>query len=209
MESLVVTHPAAGRIVAEVEASLDSLVAAAVRAIWDQVPAYAASHDGNLRADVGAHVRAIFETFLAGLSTGRPASRADFAATRGQATRRVTQQISLADFLKAFRIGQLTLWRGVLAAAGEDPAARAAALLVVEQIMQVIELGSTMAGEAYVAAQQHLVAEGDRVRRDLLEDLLARRPAAAGPKRALLRTSGLGAGTRLLVTAAVLAGDPG
>jgi len=77
----------------------------------------------------------------------------------------------------------------------------------VAQIMQLIELGSTVAGEAYVAAQQHALAEGDRVRRDLLEDLLARRAAGAGPKRGLLRAAGLSPDTRLLVAVAALAGD--
>jgi hypothetical protein len=72
--------------------------------------------------------------------------------------------------------------------------------------MQVFELGSTVAAEAYVEAQQHALAEGDRVRRDLLEDLLARHAAVAGPKRGLLRVSGLGPDTRLLVAAATLVG---
>ena len=66
--------------------------------------------------------------FLAGLTGGRPARRSEFTMTREQATRRVAQGITLADFLQAFRIGQITLWHRVLAAAGEDPAARDAAL---------------------------------------------------------------------------------
>ena len=73
--------------------------------------------------------------------------------------------------------------------------------------MTVIEVGSTVAAEAYVEAQQHAVAETDRVRRDLLEDLLARRASFTGPKRAILRAAGLGPDTRLLVASAELAGD--
>jgi hypothetical protein len=207
VQPLSVSHPGVPRIAAAVQASLEEMVAAATEAIWAEVPAYASSGDEALRDDVTAHVRAVFLAFLAGLSTGQPARRADFAVTREQASRRVAQGITLADFLQAFRIGQLTLWQGVLDAAGEDAAARDAALLIVAQIMQVIELGSTVAGEAYVAAQQHALAEGDRVRRDLLEDLLARRGPAAGPKRGLLRAAGLGPDTRLLVAAAALAGD--
>jgi PucR C-terminal helix-turn-helix domain/GGDEF-like domain len=200
-------RPGAERITAAVRASLEEIIEAATEAIWAEVPAYGGSHDDKLRADVSAHVRAIFLAFLAALSTGQPARRADFAFTREQATRRVAQGISLADFLQAFRIGQLTLWQAVLDAAGDDAGARDAALSVVAQIMQVIELGSTVAGEAYVAAQQHALAEDDRIRRDLLEDLLARRPSPAGPKRGLLRAVGLGPDTRLLVAAAVLAAD--
>ena len=206
MEPVTAADPAAMRIAAAVEASLDELVSAAVAAIWEQVPAYQGSNDEQLRADVADHVRAIFRVFLAGL-TGRRARRADFVMTRQQATRRSEQGITLADFLQAFRIGQLTLWYGVLGVAGDDPEARDAALAIVAQIMQVIELGSTVAAEAYVEAQQHAVAETDRVRRDLLEDLLARRSSFAGHKRSLLRAAGLGPGTRLLVATAVLAAD--
>jgi hypothetical protein len=207
MEPVSTAPPAAERIAAAVEMSLDEMVRAAVEDIWEQVPAYAGSHDDRLRDDVTAHVRAIFLIFLKELTTGRPARRADFAMTREQATRRVAQHISLADFLQAFRIGQLTLWQGVLAATAADTAAREAAVSVVAQIMHVIELGSTVAGEAYVEAQQYALAEGDRVRRDVLEDVLARRPASAGPKRALLRAAGLGPDTRLLVAAAAVTGD--
>jgi len=169
VESLSPSHPGVPRIAAGVQASLEAMVTAAVEAIWAEVPAYPNSGDDQLRQDVTAHVRAIFLTFLAALTTGQQARRADFAVTRQQATRRVAQGISLADFLQAFRIGQLTLWQAVLDAAGQDVQAREAALLIVAQLMQVIELGSTVAGEAYVAAQQHALAESDRVRRDLLE----------------------------------------
>jgi hypothetical protein len=228
VDSLSPSHPGVPRIAAGVQASFDAMVAAATEAIWTEVPAYPASGDDSLRDDVAAHARAVFATFLAGLGTGQLARRADFGVTREQATRRVAQGIALADFLQAFRIGQLTLWQSVLDAAGQDAAARDAALLSVAQLMQVIELGSAVAGEAYVVAQARTLAESDRIRRDLLEDLLARRtvppigppigpptgpatgPAvgpAAGPKRALLRAAGLGPDTRLLVTAAALAGD--
>lgn len=179
--------------------SLPDLVAAATEAIWNQVPAYAASADAALRDDVSAHVESIFGVFLAGLAEGREARRADFAVTRDQATRRLGQGISLADFLQAFHIGQLTLWQGVLRAARDDQQAREAALQLVERIMVVIELGSTVAGEAYVEAQQHKLAERDRLRRDLVEDLLAYRTTFAGPKRSLLQSAGLHPQTRLLV----------
>ena len=102
--------------------------------------------------------------------------------TREQATRRVGQGISLADFLQAFRVGQLTLWQGVLDAACDDPGPARPPCRRGERIMHVIELGSTVAAEAYVEAQQHVLAEHDRFRRDLIEDLLAR-TRSAGQKR--------------------------
>lgn len=204
---LSVSHPGVQKIAETVAASLDSLIEAATEAIFAEVPAYRAIDDEQFRADVTAHVRAIFAAFLTGMTTGQQPRRADFAVTREQAARRVAQGVTLADFLQAFRIGQLTLWQGVLDAAGDDIVARDGALAIVAQIMQVIELGSTVAGEAYMAAQQHVLAEGDRVRRDLLEDLLARRAVPAGPRGGLLRAAGIGDATRLLVVAATLAAD--
>jgi len=197
---------ARARIAATMRGSLSSMVSAAVEAIWTQVPAYQDSTDDQLRVDVAEHVAVVFGVFLAGLAEDRPARRADFAATRQQAYRRLAQGISLADFLQAFRIGQLTIWQGVLDAARDDPAARDAALQLVAQLMQVIELGSTVAGEAYVEAQQHELAERDRMRRDLIEDLLARRMTFTGAQRAILQGAGLGPDTRLLVASAARTG---
>jgi len=207
MEPLSAVPPGVQQIVTAVEASLEKLVSAATDAIWAEVPAYAASPGDQLRNDVTAHIQGIFEAFLDGVRTGRPARRSDFEASPEQASRRVVQGITLADFLRAFRIGQLTLWQGVLDAAGDDAAARDAALSMVAHIMQMIELGSTIVAEAYVTAQQQVLAEGDRVRRDVLEDLLARRVSPAGPKRGLLRAVGLEPDTELLVIAAALTGD--
>src|ERR1039458_6117382 len=132
-----VARPAAERIAAAVEASLDALVSEAVEAIW-QAPAYQDSQDSSLRADVAAHVRAAFRIFLDGLAGQREARGADFVITGDQATRRVAQGTPLADFLQAFRVGQLTLWQGVLDAAGDDPLARDAALSGGAQLMQGI-----------------------------------------------------------------------
>ena len=189
------------------EADLDRLVDGAVDAIWAQVAAYRDSDDPALREDVRAHVAAVFGVFVAGLAGDRPGRRADFAVTREQATRRVAQGISLADFLRAFHIGQLTVWQGVLDAAAGDAEARDVALGLVAELMQVIELGSTVAGEAYAEAQQHRLAEGDRMRRDLVEDLLARRATFAGQKLSLLRAAGLRSDTNLLAVSAAATYD--
>jgi sugar diacid utilization regulator len=199
---------AVDRIAAAVRAALNDIVRTAVDAIWGQVPAYHANPDEQLREDVRAHVLSVFRIFLAALDQGRPAQRRDFVFTREQATRRVAQGITLADYLHAFRVGQLTLWQSVLNAAGDEPGTREAALSLVATIMQVIEVGSTVAAEAYIDAQQLELAESDRVRRDLLEDLLSRRTAPAGQKTGLLRAAGLGAATGLLVASAIAVGGP-
>ena len=57
VEPINAADPAIARIARGVRASMDDLVAAAVREIWDQVPAYPGSNDPQLRADVTGHVR--------------------------------------------------------------------------------------------------------------------------------------------------------
>jgi DNA-binding PucR family transcriptional regulator len=183
------------------------MVAAAADAIWEQVPAYPASGDPGLRANVLAHVASVFRVFLAVLDRDTPVTRDDFAGTREQAARREAQGISLADFLRAFRIGQQSLWQGVLAATREDPDLREAALGLVAPIMAVIEIGSTVAAEAYAEAQQHRLAEHDRARRDLLEDLLGRQAVTGQQKRSIMETAGLRPESQVLVASAVLTKD--
>lgn len=190
-------------IVAGIERSFDQLVATTVAAIWDEVPAYGEQSDELLRDDVGAHVGSVFRVLLDVLTEDRLPRGDDFRFTRGQAARRVVQGISLADYLRAFRIGQLTLWQGVVQAAGSDAAARDAALSIVGRVMHLVEVGSSVAAEAYLEAQQHLVADTDRGRRDLLEDLLARREISAQPTQAALRANGLAGVMRLAVVVAV------
>ncbi|HEY5858472.1 MAG TPA: helix-turn-helix domain-containing protein [Aldersonia sp.] len=195
--------PRVRRIVEAVESSLEEVVATSVARTWAQVPAYSASPDPELREDLRLHVDAVFRTVLATMAEGRPARRSDFSITATQATRRVRQGVSLADFLQAYRLNQVSLWERVVEAAGTDASSRDAALPLAAHVMQVIEVGSTVAAEAYMEAQQRQLAHSDRVRRDLLEDLLAGRVVSPGPNQAMLRTVGIEPSTELMVVSAV------
>lgn len=74
--------------------------------------------------------------------------------------------------------------------------------------MEFIDQASTHAVQAYLEAQQLLLAEGDRVRRDLLEDLLAGRPPAAGPRLTAARAAGLASDERCMLIVAVPVAAP-
>lgn len=188
-------------IVRRVQERLPDVVDAGVGRTWDQVAAYAASSDPALRDDLALHIEAVFRTVLGTILQGRDAERDDFPVTAAQARRRFAQGVSLSDFLRAFRINQVVLWESVLEAAGRDPESRDAALRLATHVMQVIEVGSSVAADAYVLAQQMEVAEGDRLARDLMEDLLAGRAPDAGPKRELAHASGFDRAVDLLVAA--------
>lgn len=77
-----------------------------------------------------------------------------------------------------------------------------AALASARLVMEFIDHASTHAAQTYLEAQQLLLAEGDRVRRDLLEDLLAGREPTPGPRLTAARAAGLDtAGPCLLMRA--------
>src|SRR2546430_1820533 len=75
--------------------------------------------------------------------------------------------------------------------------------------MRYVDFASTHAAHAYVEFAQHVVADADRERRDLLEHLLAGHMPANGPLAGAAQRYGLGADTRMMVAVAVLAGQPG
>ncbi|MDQ4110307.1 MAG: helix-turn-helix domain-containing protein [Actinomycetota bacterium] len=191
------------RIVAGIREDLPHTVELFLKHNWDQVPAYAVSPDPELRKEVGDHAEAVFLAVLTTLEEGRAAIREDFQFTVDQATRRVRQGVALADFLQAFRIGQVALWERIVEIAAADPETSRAALPVASHVMQVIEVGSTVAAEAYLAAHQVELAEGDRIRRDLVEDLLAGRGARPGPMLEMARRCGLEPDDRIIVLVAV------
>jgi hypothetical protein len=65
------------------------------------------------------------------------------------------------------------------------------ALGAARTVIRHIDLATTEASAAYLEAQQLLVADGDRARRDLLEDLLAGRSPATAAGLAVARAAGL------------------
>ncbi|CAM3782650.1 PucR family transcriptional regulator [Smaragdicoccus niigatensis] len=190
------------RLADAAEASVDALVTSAVRAVFEQIPAFGEGATSESRRAVEAHSEAIVRAFLGRLREGIPVRPVDVALTRGQASLLLGMGISLGELLQGYRVGQLALWRGLRAIAEADPEIGTAAVQLVEPVMNTAEAASAAAAEAYLDAQQTLLAESDRARRDLLEDLLARRAPSAGIQQAMLRTAGLESNTRLVVLAA-------
>lgn len=196
-------QPALEHILELLDDQWPELVAGTVDAIVGQVPAYARSQHPELLGDLANHVDVVFRVLVKCLREDRLAVREDFPITRDQAQRRIDQGVGLSDFLQAFRIGQMHIWNGILDAVGDDPDAREIALRLVDKVMHVIEVGSTVAAEGYLEAQQHNVADQDRRVRDLFEDLLRQEDVSTEAKQAMLRSAGLLPPTDLVVFSAV------
>ncbi len=189
------------RVLARVERAMDQIVESSVDRFFDEVPTYSASPDPALRQQVLLHTRAVYDLILATLREERAPRAEEFTITRQQATNRAVQGVPLPDFLRAFRIGQVTLWEGIVEAAAE-PETWEVAVQAATYLMNVVEVGSSIAAASYMTAQQLDIAEGDRVRRDLAEDLLSGRDLRDEAKRTLAIECGLERASSVLVVVA-------
>ena len=196
-----------GAIASALEARREELITAAVEENRSRMAAYRVA-DPDLLLDVRRHVAAHHDLLTAVLRRGGAAQAREFGFVGRHAAMRARRGIALADFLEAFRCYHNVVWDAVLDAAREGGEARDEALAAARTVMHHIDLATTEAGAAYLEAQQLLLADSDRVRRDLLEDLLAGKPPATAAGMAAARTAGLEGDVRCVVVAALPTGAP-
>jgi hypothetical protein len=173
------------------DARLDDLADAATQLILAEIPAYRDATPA-LRDDVRTHVLSHLRISLSTFSEARPVTREELLFVRGHAARRVGH-IPIAEFVNAFYVGERVLWEAALASARDD-ASRRAALVFASHLPRYFEVATTHAAEVYIEAEEQLAATGERIRRDLLEDLVAGMPVAAGPRLDAARAAGLDPG---------------
>jgi hypothetical protein len=176
------------------EARGDELVVTAMERIRVRVPAYRDADDAlleSVRDHVAEHHALICEV----LRRGSPPQPRELEFVARHAALRARRGIPLADFMEAFRAYNEVLWDAMEDESQALGEARTASLY--------IDLAATAASSAYLESEQLLAAGRDRVRRDLLEDLLAGTPPASAASLAAARDCGLEDGARCLLVAAV------
>lgn len=167
---------------------LDALADQATDKIVSGIPAYRTA-DAQLRSDVRAHVIAHLRASIETLAADRDVTPDDLLFVRPHAARRA-KRVSVADFVHAFYVGERVLWDAALELAVDEDSRRAA-LAFASHLPRYFEVATTHAAEVYLEAQEQLAATGERIRRDLLEDLLAGRELEPGPRLDAVRTAGL------------------
>ena len=194
------------RILSTLLAGLDSLVAAAVEAIRAEIPAYGARDEGFF-GDVKEQVAAHYRTKLTAFLEERTVTLEEVAFIRGAATRRARAGLALEDYMAAYRVGEKVLWDAVVWTAGRSPQGQEAALTLAAPLMRYVDFVTTHAARAYVEFQQFAVADADRERRDLLEQLLTGEWPAQPELRAAAEGYGVGPETPLVTVVAVASGE--
>jgi hypothetical protein len=186
-------------------ARLDELSDEATARIVSEIPAYR-NIDEQLRRDVRAHVLAHLTASLETLGSDRDVTRDDLLFVRPHAARR-TRRVSVTDFIRAFYVGERVLWDAALELA-RDEGSRQAALAFASHLPRYFEVATTHAAEVYLEVQEQLAATGERIRRDLLEDLLAGRGLEPGPRLDAAAAAGLRDGSSLQVVSATPCQSP-
>jgi sugar diacid utilization regulator len=189
------------RILSTLLDDLDSLVDAAVEAIRAEIPAYAARDE--IFSDVKEQVAAHYRTKLTAFLEERTVTLEEVAFIRGAATRRARAGLALEDYIAAYRVGEKVLWNAVVSAAGRSPQGQEAALTLAAPLMRYVDFVTTHAARAYVEFQQFAVADADRERRDLLEQLLSGEWPAHPELREAAERHGVGPDTPLVAIVAV------
>jgi sugar diacid utilization regulator len=192
-------EPLAGLIDA-LKARREETIEKGLHRIRTEIPEYRAIADPAFVEDVRQHVVLHHDLMMRSVEVGHPPPREELSFMRGRATRRVGR-IPLAAFMQAFRIYQEEFWDALLASAGSE-AARISAMEAAGTIIRYINLAAAEAADVYLEAERLLHAQGERVRRDLLEDLLAGRAPAPGPKLNAAREAGLVPGAACILIAA-------
>jgi DNA-binding PucR family transcriptional regulator len=178
-----------------------------IAAIQAEIPSYGERDDPAFRENLRAHIAAHYEAVLQSLEEQRTVTREDLMFVRPAATLRARTGVPLRDFMHAFRIGHRHIW-GALQTGIEDDETKEAAIWTVGPVIDYVNLASTHAAEVYVEVEQLLHAHGERVRRDLLEELLAGRLPEPGPRLEAAREAGLTPEAEHVVVTAVACAEP-
>jgi PucR-like helix-turn-helix protein/diguanylate cyclase with GGDEF domain len=188
-EDLATRRAALDQIVEDLRTRRAELVDRGVARIFSEIPAYSKIAHTSFVADVRDHVDVHHDAVIRSLAARRPLEGEELAFMRARAARRVGR-VPLGDFMQGFRVYMEVLWEALLESA-VDEHAREAALEAAGIFIRYLNSAATEAADVYVEAERLLLAQGDRVRRDLLEDLLAGRSPAPGPKLMAARDAGL------------------
>jgi hypothetical protein len=188
-EDLAARSEALDQIVEALSTRRAELVDRGVERIFTEIPAYKKLAQPSFMGDVREHIDLHHDAIIRSVAARRPVEGDDLAFMRPQASRR-PGRIPLAEFMWAFRMYMEVVWEAVLDSAVDDER-RAAALEAAGVVIRYINSATTEAAGVYLEAERLLLGQGDRVRRDLLEDLLAGRAPAPGPKLSAAREAGL------------------
>jgi sugar diacid utilization regulator len=163
------------RILAALESRRSVLARKAFDAMRTEVDRYGSQTRPGFERDVIAHNELNLRTFLRLAGEGRTPSDADLSHIEETVSRRVRQGVNMDDLLHAIRVWHRVVWEAILEEAARNARGPQGALALALPSMQYTDAASTKVAATYLRERQRILADEDRARRDLLENLITGR----------------------------------
>lgn len=172
-------------LIRRVDASVPEILASVMRSLTDTVPFYREGGTAAFLDEVTTHMEAHLRAFMAIAAEDRSPRREDVAFMHDTIVRRVHQGFPLEGVLHAVRVGHRELWRAIVRHGEAMGASPEVVFAVTGPTFEYVDAVGVEMTRIYLAEQERVTSRSERERRDLLEDLLARRlplpqTAAAG-----------------------------
>lgn len=185
----------------ELLARADEIARAAATEVRMRVPGYTAI-DESLAEDLRGVIQDVVEALCRSAIAEELVPAKAIGIVREVVARRIRADISLSDWIQAFRVGHGIAWDTTVRLAEEGVLTREAALAAASTMLTYLDRLTTEASEAYLEAQRVDQAERDRVSAELLEDLLGGRPPGTRARAEAAAAAGLLSGGRFVLLVA-------
>jgi hypothetical protein len=160
-------------ILDRIEARAPEVAMNMVTAIREEVAAYRAIRDPTVGAEVLAHAEEHVHAFVRSGRTGRPPSGAELEFVRERGVKRARELLPLDALLETYLLGQRVTWEAIVAEAGQSPEGLSAAQQLTRTTFTYTHAINVAVADAYMRTRQQVLAEADRMQRDMLDTLLA------------------------------------
>jgi sugar diacid utilization regulator len=182
----------------------DEIAASVAAALLSEVDGYQIWGSCDLAAQFAEQCKSHVRLLLNMARTGRSPKPDDVEFIRQVGIRRADELSPLHVLLHGYRVGQRVLWEWIVREAGPSPEGMRAALALTARTFDYADLASSVVASAYLQHSQSLDTEADRVKCDLLEDLLVGRVAGHDEATARAAAMGLDPAAECVVAVAVV-----
>ncbi|MGH3359216.1 MAG: PucR family transcriptional regulator [Nocardioidaceae bacterium] len=169
-------------LIERLTAQADSIGERLAERYREEIVEYRALPAGFIEQDVAPTARQNLLEMLSSLSEGGDIADERVDRFRESAVRRYHQGVPLQALLHAYRLWGHTVWQEVIAVA-ESMSDPYAALAVAGGVLKHVDLVSTAVAQAYLEEASGTTQDGEVLRRELLEALVAGAPVSARIQR--------------------------
>jgi sugar diacid utilization regulator len=160
------------QVAERLDAEAEDLATVMTDAVFDEIPAYRSIAAPVVHGTVLAHSLDHVHAVARAIRTWSLPSGEELVFVKTRGALRASQQVPLTALLHSYRLGHRTVWERLVRLLARFDNPLDAALALTTLTLSYTDLISVALAEGYVERQRSMLAELDRDRRDLLENIL-------------------------------------